>query len=67
LGAYNFELVVHDEVENFRDYDHDLFDYPYEDRRTKLPSFNLGMRDFKMNDPIDYTLGFTKADYEYTS
>ena len=45
LGTYDFELVVYDEIEKFRDYDHDLFDYPYEERKTKLASFTLNTKD----------------------
>jgi hypothetical protein len=51
LGAYDFELVVYDEIEKFRAYDNDLFEYPYEDRKTKLNSFNLDTRDFKLGNP----------------
>jgi len=35
------ELVVYDETEYFRDWDHPLFNYPYMPRKTKLQSFKI--------------------------
>jgi hypothetical protein len=62
---------VYDETENFRDYDHELFDYPYEDRKTKLTSVTLNIRDSMLTMPDEndkYPSGFQmKTDYEYSS
>lgn len=33
---FALELVVYDETENFRNYDDPSFDYPYEQRKTKI-------------------------------
>jgi hypothetical protein len=71
LATFHFELVVYDEIEKFRDYDHDIFNYPYEARKTKLASFTLNTRDFELGKPDEsgnYVDGFiTKTDYEYSS
>ena len=33
---FNFELVVYDETEFFRDAGEDLFDYPYSNQKNNL-------------------------------
>ena len=42
----DFELVVYDEIEKFRKYDHPKFSYPYEARKSKLNSFTLDNVEF---------------------
>lgn len=37
----DFELVIYDETETFRDHDSDQFHYPYGPRKTTLNKFNL--------------------------
>ena len=37
----DFEHVIYDEIETFRNHDHHLFKYPYGPRKTKLLSFVL--------------------------
>jgi hypothetical protein len=34
FDQFDFKVVIYDEVEDFRDYDDNLFDYPYDDRKT---------------------------------
>lgn len=53
FDQFDFKVVVYDEVEDFRDYDHELFDYPYLDRKTQISSQ-------KINIDLDETT------YEYT-
>ena len=33
FGSFDFQIIVYDEIEKFRDYDHPLFNYPYEKRK----------------------------------
>ena len=35
------EIVIYDEVEKFRSYDHPSFNYPYGERKTKLSGYTL--------------------------
>jgi hypothetical protein len=39
LTKLDFELVVYDETEFFRAYDHDEFNYPYILRKTKIGKY----------------------------
>ena len=41
FGKFDFDLVVYDEVEYFRDYTNKLFNYPYQPRKNKLTTFNF--------------------------
>ena len=34
FGTYDFDLVVYDEIEKFRNYDDSKFEYPYDHRKT---------------------------------
>ena len=34
LETYNLNLVVYDEIENFKDYHSDQFDYPFDNRKS---------------------------------
>ena len=47
---YEFQLVVYDEIEKFRDYDHPLFGYPYGDRKIQVNSFTLIPNFFTIED-----------------
>ena len=38
---YEFDIVVYDEIENFKDYISPEFDYPYEKRRTMIGWYNF--------------------------
>ena len=38
MEKYEFETVLYDETENFRNYDSPLFNYPFELRKTKMSS-----------------------------
>ena len=60
FGRLDFELVLYDEIEKFREYDHPEFSYPYQNRKSKLNSFTLENLDFTyddilmVNDPLNY-------------
>ena len=41
FSLFDFDLVVYDEIEYFRDYTHDLFDYPFQPRKIKLSTFSF--------------------------
>jgi len=36
IELYEFDIVVYDEIENFKDYLSPVFDYPYEKRKTTI-------------------------------
>ena len=55
FSEIEFELVLYDEVEYFKNYNHPEFNYPYSARKTKLGTFNLNI-----TIPDDYG-------YEYVS
>ena len=41
FALYDFDLVVYDEIEYFRDYKNPLFNYPYQKRKNKVQSFSF--------------------------
>lgn len=41
FALFDFDLVIYDEIEFFRKYTSDLFDYPYQKRKNKLSSFSF--------------------------
>ena len=43
FSYFKFALVVEDEVEHFRDWNHDQFNYPYEKRMVVLSSMDLDL------------------------
>jgi hypothetical protein len=51
LSEFDYELVIYDEVEYFKNYKDPEFDYPYQERRTKIGNqkFNVSI-----NDDLDY-------------
>ena len=49
FGRLDFELVLYDEIEKFREYDDPQFSYPYQKRKSKLNSFTLENLDFTYN------------------
>ena len=38
---FDFDLVIYDEIEYFRDYKNALFDYPFQKRKNKLSTFSF--------------------------
>ena len=44
LSRNEVSLVLYDETEHYRDYNHPLFNYPYGPRKTALYNYN-----FKVN------------------
>lgn len=48
------ELVIYDEVEKFRSYNHPEFPYPYEKRKTTLSNFPFGLEVPVSSDGKDY-------------
>ena len=56
---------MYDEIETFRDYDSDLFHYPYGPRKTNLNSLTLNSNLWQWTeDGLDVTLEYN---YEYFS
>lgn len=49
FARYNFEYVIYDEVEVFRDWSEDLFNYPYADRKTIVSLINSTIDDSTSN------------------
>ena len=49
FARYNFEYVIYDEVEVFRDWSEDLFNYPYADRKTIVSLINSTIDDTTAN------------------
>ena len=41
FALFDFDLVVYDEIEFFRNYKSPLFDYPYQKRKNKLSTFSF--------------------------
>ena len=50
LSKLDFELVIYDEIEKFRQFDDPEFSYPYQSRKSKLNSFTLDPVDFEFKD-----------------
>jgi hypothetical protein len=59
---YDFELVINDEVENFRDYDHPDFMYPYGPRKNLIESFMFKAGNFEI-DEMSYRINYLDYDY----
>lgn len=59
---FEYELIIYDETENFRQYNNELFNYPYEDRRKRVTSFNLDFIN-PYTGPIDYSYPFGHIEY----
>ena len=57
----DFELVIYDEIEKFKDYDNPEFNYPYQKRKSNLNSFTISNVDFALNDGV-----FSLLDYQYS-
>ena len=62
FSKLNFELVLYDEIEKFRDYDDPEFNYPYQPRKTKLNSFTFDNSKFQYVEGI-----YSLLNYEYSS
>ena len=61
LSKVSFDLVIYDEIEKFRDYDHPDFNYPFQARKTIVNSFTLD------NSMIEYVDGiYSLLNYEYS-
>ena len=41
FNRYNFEVAFYDEVESHREWDDDLFNYPFAERKTVIDSFTV--------------------------
>ena len=41
LKKFDFNVVIYDEVENFKDYDSSLFNYPYDNRKNIIDTLTL--------------------------
>ena len=61
FSRFLFKIVVQDEVEHFRNFDDDQFDYPYELRMTVLSEIHLDL-DYST---FDEDLIDTEAYYDY--
>ena len=40
-GKLEFEMVLYDEIEYFKDHDDPLFNYPYDHRKSQISQFTL--------------------------
>lgn len=62
LNNFEFELVVYDETEYFRAYNHKLFNYPFTLRKSKLTSFK-----FSIPTVDDYSFSSTMVKFQRSS
>ena len=68
FSKFDFQLVVYDEIEKFRDYDHPLFGYPYDKRKIQVNSFTLNPTYFELKEVFSHFLYEKVPDnYLYTS
>ena len=60
FATYDYDLVIYDEIENFRNYNDDQFHYPYSKRKTNALTlkFNYKLHDIEHINQVD--------DYEYS-
>ena len=41
IGAFEINLIVYDEIENFQDYDSEMFNYPFDRRKNVIQTFQF--------------------------
>ena len=65
FNKVEFEHVLYDEIETFRDHKHQDFKYPYGPRKTSINSFILNPQKFQVE--IDDTEAkiYPEIDYEF--
>jgi hypothetical protein len=54
IEMFNFELVVYDETEFFRDSGDELFDYPYSNQKNMLNYYAPKLNEQHMNNDVIY-------------
>lgn len=71
LQNYDFQIVVYDQIEKFREYDDPQFSYPFDQRKIKANSFTLETTHFELRDEEHngYVVGASKwpINYSYMS
>jgi hypothetical protein len=68
FSKFDFQLVVYDEIEKFRNYDDPMFGYPYDDRKIQVNSFTLNPTYFQIEEVSSHLLYEKVPDnYLYTS
>ena len=65
FGSFDLQLVVYDEIEKFRDFDHPLFGYPFDERKIQINSFTMDTSFFKVLDNPFYEA--EALNYGYTA
>ena len=60
LRAYQFQLVIYDEVENFPDNTSPNFYYPFDERKSQLYSYDI---DPTYDLTLNYLYYFTEVDF----
>ena len=58
------DLVIYDEIENFRESDDDLFMYPYGSRKNKLATFQLNSEFFEYKED-EIRIEYDSFDYKF--
>ena len=64
FSYFDFALVVEDEVEHFRDWNHNQFNYPYEKRMVVLSAMDLDLDYSMFNDALEGDPNWYKYSYE---
>ena len=50
FSEFDVDLVVYDEIENFRNSNHDQFNYPFDKRKTKISSYVFDVKPVENQD-----------------
>lgn len=64
FNKVEFELVIYDEVENFRKHTNPLFNYPYQDRKSFASAYTLDTTFFEWDENAN-SLVMSGVDYTY--
>jgi len=52
FSLFDFSLVIEDEVEHFRDWNHDQFNYPYEKRMVIVNEVEINLEHSTLSDSL---------------
>lgn len=64
FSLFDFSLVIEDEVEHFRDWNHDQFNYPYEKRMVIVNEVDINLEHSTLSDSLIEDPSYYDYDYE---
>ena len=64
FSLFDFSLVIEDEVEHFRDWNHDQFNYPYEKRMVIVNEVELDIEYSAFSDSLREDPTYYQYNYE---